>query len=104
MAIKQTARPSQVSRPAPRPPRPPVARGGSARARLLGRLRFKAPSFTFGREVIAELRKVTWPSVQQTRELTIVVIVLSAVVGALLGGIDWLFSKLVEYLLLNPIF
>lgn len=102
MAIKQTARPGQSARSAPRSPKPPVARGASATAGR--RLRFKAPDFRFARDIIAELKKVTWPSAQQVRELTIVVIILSTIVGVLLGGIDWVFSKLVEAFLLNPIF
>ncbi|GIW06010.1 MAG: hypothetical protein KatS3mg060_0815 [Dehalococcoidia bacterium] len=102
MAIKQTARPGQGPRTAPRPPKPPVARGGQQTAGR--RLRFKAPDFRFARDIISELKKVTWPSAQQVRELTIVVIALSTAVGVILGGIDWLFSKLMEVLLLNPIF
>ncbi|MCS6802752.1 MAG: preprotein translocase subunit SecE [Chloroflexota bacterium] len=101
MALKQTARPGQAARPAPRPPKPPVARGHAAPGR---RLRFKAPDFRFARDIIAELKKVTWPSAQQVRELTIVVLIISSVVGVILGGIDWVFSKLVEVLLLRPIF
>jgi preprotein translocase SecE subunit len=102
MAIKQTARPGQGPRTAPRPPKPPVARGGQAAAGR--RFRFKAPDFRFARDIISELKKVTWPSTHQVRELTIVVIALSAAVGAILGGIDWAFSKVVEVLLLKPIF
>ncbi|MFN8533501.1 MAG: preprotein translocase subunit SecE [Dehalococcoidia bacterium] len=102
MATKQTARPGQATRTPPRPPKPPVARGGQAPAGR--RLRFKAPDLRFARDIISELRKVTWPSTQQIRDLTLVVIAMSTAVGVILGGIDWLFSKLMEILLLNPVF
>lgn len=58
--------------------------------------------FKFGGEVLSELRKVTWPTWLQVRDLTMVVIVISVAVGAILGGIDYLFSKIIEITLLNP--
>jgi preprotein translocase subunit SecE len=50
--------------------------------------------------IIAELRKVTWPTREETRNLTIVVIGISAVLGAVLATLDALFSVL--YRLVNP--
>jgi preprotein translocase subunit SecE len=44
--------------------------------------------------VISELRKVNWPSRQQTVRLTILVLVISSVIGAVLGLIDIGFSRL----------
>jgi len=61
--------------------------------------RFARPDFRFGREVYAELKKVIWPTWIQIRDLTVVVCVLSGAVGALLGGIDYLFSEIVRFLL-----
>lgn len=40
----------------------------------------------------AELRKVTWPTREETRNLTIVVIGISATLGALLFSLDSLLS------------
>jgi len=51
------------------------------------------------RSIIAELRKVTWPSREVTRNLTIIVIAVSTAVGAFLGAIDYLFKLLFEQLL-----
>ena len=51
-------------------------------------------------EIIDELRKVVWPSRQETRNLTTVVVVLAVAVGAFLGVIDLAFSKLIENVLL----
>jgi len=51
-------------------------------------------------DIIAELRKVTWPTKDETRNLTIVVIGISVTLGLFLGGIDLLLSNL--YRLINP--
>ena len=45
----------------------------------------------FVKEVIAELKKVTWPSREETIKLTVIVIVISILVGAFIGGLDSLF-------------
>jgi preprotein translocase subunit SecE len=55
-----------------------------------------APTFIV--DTIAELRKVTWPSREQTIRLTLVVIVLSLIMGVYLGIIDVLFAKVLEML------
>ena len=46
-----------------------------------------------------ELRKVTWPTPEQTRNLTIVVIVVCVVMGAFLGLIDALLSTLIRLII-----
>ena len=45
-------------------------------------------------EVVSELRKVTWPSRQETTRLTMLVLVVSIIIGAILGVIDIGFSRL----------
>jgi preprotein translocase subunit SecE len=50
--------------------------------------------------IMAELRKVTWPTPDETRNLTIVVIGISLALGLILGGIDLVLSNL--YQLINP--
>ena len=55
------------------------------------------PSIAPGRflkEVVAELKKVTWPTREETIKLTVVVIVISILVGAFIGGLDALFVKI----------
>ena len=42
----------------------------------------------FLKEVVAELKKVTWPTREETIKLTVVVIAISVVVGAFIGGLD----------------
>lgn len=44
-------------------------------------------------DTVAELKKVTWPDKETTKNLTIVVIAISAVLGALLGGLDWVLQQ-----------
>jgi preprotein translocase subunit SecE len=48
------------------------------------------------RETRSELRKVVWPTRDQAVHLTILVIAVSIAVGAFLGGIDFLFARLIE--------
>lgn len=48
------------------------------------------------RDSIAELRKVAWPDVKQTREYTLVVVVISLAVAAFLGLADYLLELLLK--------
>ena len=52
-------------------------------------------------DVIAELRKVTWPTRQEVIHLTTVVLVVSAILGAFLGLADMGFSWLIEQTILR---
>ena len=45
-------------------------------------------------DTLAELKKVTWPDKEATKNLTLVVIGISAALGALLGGLDWILQQL----------
>ena len=47
-------------------------------------------------EVVAELKKVTWPSAAETRAATVVVILTSMVVSAVLGFFDLGFNWVME--------
>jgi preprotein translocase subunit SecE len=48
------------------------------------------------RDTWSEAKKVNWPDKETTRNLTIVVIGISVVLGLLLGGIDWALVKLLN--------
>jgi preprotein translocase subunit SecE len=48
------------------------------------------------RETRAEMSKIAWPDKDATRNLTIVVIGISFVLGILLGGVDYIFFKLLQ--------
>lgn len=47
----------------------------------------------FYHDVMAEMKKVTWPDQPQVRQLAIGVIVLSLFIGALIGLMDLLFQS-----------
>lgn len=48
------------------------------------------------RETYAEMKKINWPDQETTRNLTLVVIAVSTVLGILLGGIDFVLFRLFE--------
>ncbi len=48
------------------------------------------------RDTWAELKLVQWPNRATTIKLTIIVIVASIVVGAYVGGLDYLFTSLLQ--------
>lgn len=51
------------------------------------------------REIISELRRVVWPTREETRRLTMMVIAIALAVGLLLGAIDLGFTQLVNIFL-----
>lgn len=51
------------------------------------------------REIMAELRKVVWPTREETRRLATMVIAIAVAVGLLLGAIDLGFTHLVNLFL-----
>lgn len=57
------------------------------------------PNF-FG-NIIAELKKVTWPTRDEVRKLTIMVLVVAFSVGLVLGALDYGLSFLVDTFLLD---
>ena len=54
----------------------------------------KKSRFSFFTEVIAELRKAHWPSRQEALRLSILVLIVCAIVGAILGALDLAFTRL----------
>lgn len=50
----------------------------------------------FVRETRAEINKVVWPDRETTRNLTLLVIALSVVLGILLGGLDYVLFQIFE--------
>ena len=60
----------------------------------------KRSRFKFIGEIIAELKKVVWPPREQIIYLTIVVIVITIALGAILGTLDWGFTHLIQDVIL----
>jgi preprotein translocase SecE subunit len=85
-------RPASI-RPAParRPQREVRERRG-----LTGLLRPR-----WAEDIVSELRKVTWPTREDTWYLTFVVVVVSAAFGVFLGGVDMFFNWLIDHTLLH---
>ena len=53
----------------------------------------------FVREVVAEFRKVAWPSRQELINSTVVVIAVTVVVALFLGAVDVVMARVVERIL-----
>ena len=53
----------------------------------------------FVKEAISELSKVVWPTKEQVVRLTLIVIVVSVIAGLLIGGLDFIFTKLLALII-----
>ena len=53
----------------------------------------------FVKEAISELKKVVWPTKEQVVRLTLIVIVVSVITGLLIGGLDFIFTKLLALII-----
>ncbi len=92
--VKQRAAHAPSRAEAARPPKPTIERDGPGESeRSAYRSRFDAIKKQWF-DTVAELKKVTWPDKETTKNLTLVVIAISAVLGALLGGLDWVMQQL----------
>lgn len=86
-------RPSRGGRPAKTAP----TTAETARKRSLGdRL---VPGFF--RDIVNELKKVSWPTREDTTRLSIAVIAVSVALGLALGGVDMGFNWVVDHTLLR---
>ena len=63
--------------------------------------RRKKSRFAFVGDTIMELRKVVWPTRQETVRLTMMVLIVCVVIGLLLGAIDYGFAELVTNIFLG---
>ena len=61
----------------------------------------KKRRFTFFNDIVGELKKVVWPTRQETTRLTLIVIGLCVVMGLILGAVDYGFSELVAKVFLG---
>ena len=53
----------------------------------------------FAQQVLAEFRKVTWPTRQELVNSTAVVIVVTVVIAFFLGAVDVVLARIVEWVL-----
>lgn len=54
----------------------------------------------FVREARDELKKVAWPTREQTTRYTIVVVIASVATGFIIGAVDYILSLIIEQLVL----
>lgn len=59
----------------------------------------KVPGFRYLQESLQELKKVNWPTRDELRNMSILVVVVSAIVAAILGAADYGLSQGVTWLL-----
>ena len=74
-----------------RPPKPVAPKAPEAQSRFGNRFDDLKKSY---QDTVAELKKVNWPDRETTKNLTLVVIAVSIVLGILLGGIDYVLQSL----------
>jgi len=55
----------------------------------------------FLKEVRVEIKKVNWPTRQQTLKYTLIVVGSSLVVAAFLGSLDFIFKNLLDKFIVN---
>ncbi len=53
----------------------------------------------FIQEALAEIKKVAWPTKEETYNYTLAVILVSIAVAIFLGGLDYLFSNIIKLIL-----
>jgi preprotein translocase SecE subunit len=61
--------------------------------------RYLQPIVRYVRDTRAEIAKVAWPSLETTRNLSLIVIGVTVAMSIALGLADFVFSKLIENLL-----
>ena len=76
-----------------------MARDSGAARRVGGQVARRAFNIRMIGEVAGELRRVTWPSREETVRLTVIVIAVSVAIGAFLGLVDLGFSRLMTFVL-----
>ena len=92
-AVKANPAPPQSRAEAARPPKPVVQREAGEVEQSAYRGRFDDLKKRW-LDTVSELKKVTWPDRETTKNLTLIVIAVSTVLGALLGGLDWVMQQL----------
>jgi preprotein translocase subunit SecE len=55
-------------------------------------------AITFLKEVRLELTKVVWPKREEVIKLTLIVLIISGIIAAYVGALDFAFTKLLELL------
>lgn len=59
----------------------------------------KEKIIAFFTDVTKEMNKVTWPSIDELKESTIIVMVVCGVIAAFTFGVDWVISNVIRAIL-----
>ena len=78
-----------------------MARDPGVTRRVGGEVARRAFSVRMIGEVVGELRRVTWPSKEETLRLSVMVICVAVAIGAFLGLVDLGFAEVMGILLGN---
>ena len=78
-----------------------MARDPGGPRRVGGEIARRAFSIRMIGEIVGELRRVTWPTKEETLRLSIMVISVAVAVGAFLGLVDLGFARIMAILLGN---
>lgn len=54
---------------------------------------------TYLRETVDEMKRVSWPTRQETVKLTVIVVAISIVVAFYVGGLDFAFTNLLKLII-----
>ncbi|PIP24571.1 MAG: preprotein translocase subunit SecE [Candidatus Nealsonbacteria bacterium CG10_big_fil_rev_8_21_14_0_10_36_228] len=65
------------------------------------RMKFISKITTFLKEVRLEMKKVNWPTREETIRYTLIVIGISVAVAIFLGGLDFIFATLLNRFILR---
>lgn len=80
-------------------PRRPTVSAPTTTTETVARGSFLRPRWVI--DILSELRRVTWPTRQETAHLTMVVIIVAILFGIVLGSADLGFSWLIEHTILR---
>src|SRR5262245_59109537 len=80
-------------------PAMPTTRGAKTATAPRSRFSVRTPGWIT--DIWSELKKVSWPTRDETFYLTTVVIIVTLAVGSVLGGIDLFFNWMIDRLLLR---
>ncbi len=78
-----------------------MARNAGMPRRLGTGVMRRALTLRYFGDIVSELRRVTWPTREETYRLTVMVIMVAATIGLFLGLVDMVFSRLIGIILGN---
>ncbi|MDO8531363.1 MAG: preprotein translocase subunit SecE [Dehalococcoidia bacterium] len=65
------------------------------------RPKLNLPGVRFFQDIIAELKRVVWPTRQDAMRMSMMVIIVSVAVGLALGVVDYIFTVVVDRILIG---